>query len=88
MPHGRSPDKQWIRYSSLGVEVVAAVVGFLLLGLWIDRHFATGPWGTVTCVATGLVGSMYNLVRHALRATRAQDGSEGKPGQGERPRDR
>lgn len=72
LPHDRQENREWVRYSSLGVELAAAVAGCLLLGLWIDRHFGTSPWGTVVCILLGLVGGLFNLVRGALGAF--QDG--------------
>ncbi len=68
LPHDRQDNREWVRYSGLGVELAAAVVGCLLLGLWIDRHFETSPWGTVVCIVLGLVGGLYNLIRGALGA--------------------
>jgi len=68
LPHDRQENREWVRYSSLGVELAAAVVGCLLLGLWIDRHFGTSPWGTVVCILLGLIGGLFNLVRGALAA--------------------
>ena len=58
----------WIRHSSLGIELVAAVAGLTALGFWIDRHFDSGPWGLLTGFALGLVGGLYNLIRSSLSA--------------------
>ncbi|HNQ22887.1 MAG TPA: AtpZ/AtpI family protein [Phycisphaerae bacterium] len=63
----------WLRFSGLGVEFAAAVLGFTLVGYWIDRHYGCGPWGVVIGVALGLIGGMYNLVRQALVASREAD---------------
>lgn len=57
-----------LRYAGLGAELVGAVVGLALLGLWIDRRFETGPWGLLICVTIGLIGGIYNLVRSSLSA--------------------
>lgn len=54
--------------AGLGIELAAAVVGLTLLGLWIDRRWATAPWATVICAAIGLVGGLLNFVRSAQRA--------------------
>lgn len=58
------------RYYGIGMELAAAVVGFTLLGYWIDRHFDTGPWGLLICIAIGLVGGTYNLIRSSLAVSR------------------
>ncbi len=55
--------------SGIGFEFAASVVGLSLLGLWIDRHRGTSPWGLLIGLALGLVGGTYNLIRDSLRAT-------------------
>lgn len=55
------------RAYSLGFELVCAVAGFLLVGLWIDRHYSSGPWGTLICLLLGLIGGFYNLIRGTAR---------------------
>jgi F0F1-type ATP synthase assembly protein I len=59
-----------MRFSALGVELAAALVGFALVGYWIDRHYGTSPWGLVGALGLGLVGGMYNLIRQSLAASR------------------
>lgn len=68
MEENRRPN--WARYSSLGIELAAAIVGFALVGYWIDRHFQTQPWGLLICVLLGIVGGLYNLIRAALKASK------------------
>lgn len=55
----------------LGAELAAALIGFTLVGLWIDSTFATSPWGTVVCVVLGLIGGFYNFLRSSLRLLRS-----------------
>ena len=55
------------RAYSLGFELVCAVAGFVLVGIWIDRHYSSGPWGTLICLCLGLIGGFYNLIRGAAR---------------------
>ena len=55
------------RAYSLGFELVCAVAGFVLVGIWIDRHYSSGPWGTLICLFLGLIGGFYNLIRGAAR---------------------
>lgn len=57
----------------LGIELAAAVLGFALLGYWIDRHFDSGPWGLLVAVLLGLVGGLYNFIREALKAIAPND---------------
>jgi F0F1-type ATP synthase assembly protein I len=63
-------DSSWVRLTSIGFELAAAIAGFTLAGYWWDRHFGTSPWGTLTGVILGLVGGMYNLIRQSLLASR------------------
>ena len=58
----------------MGLEFAGAVAGFTLIGYWVDRHYATGPWGVVVGAALGLTGGLYNLVKESLQAVHdAQD---------------
>ncbi len=61
------------------MELLGAVVGFVLLGLWIDRHWATTPWGVVSCLALGLIGGLYNFIRQSLRALNPPGKPDPKP---------
>ncbi len=63
--------------AGLGMELAAAVIGLTLLGLWIDRRWATAPWGVVICAAIGFVGGLYNFIRSAQRAMERQREREG-----------
>lgn len=65
----------------MGIELTAALVGFTLVGFWVDHRYGTGPWGIVVGAVLGLIGGMYNFLKQALRATRStpagvQDGSD------------
>ena len=67
----------------LGTEWAAAVIGFTLLGLWIDRRWQTGPWGVLICLGIGFLGGTYNFIKAAQRAAResaarAAAGSDGE----------
>lgn len=89
------------RAYSLGFELVCAVAGFVLVGIWIDRHYSSGPWGTLICLCLGLIGGFYNLIRGAAGLSRgigpgarapqpdseAGSGSDGAPTQGSKSRD-
>jgi F0F1-type ATP synthase assembly protein I len=63
-----SPKPSWSRYTGMGFELAAAIVGFCLLGIWIDYRYKTKPWGLLICSVLGVVGGMYNLIRQALKA--------------------
>ncbi len=59
--------------AGLGIELAAAMIGFTLLGLWIDRRWETAPWAVVICASIGFVGGMYNFIRSALKAARRDE---------------
>ena len=73
-----------MRMAGMGLELAAAVIGFTLLGIWIDRRYDSEPWGVLICAAIGVVGGLYNFVRAALAAAAASAGeteSESEPGE-------
>jgi F0F1-type ATP synthase assembly protein I len=75
----------WIRLAGGGFELAASVVGFTLLGYWLDRHFGWRPWGVLVGALLGIVGGLYNLVKSALlvgREASAEDRSERSQGSG------
>jgi F0F1-type ATP synthase assembly protein I len=65
-PDSRSPN--WLRFSSVGLELAGVLAAFTLVGYWIDRHYGTAPWGVVGGVVFGLVGGLYNLIRQSFEA--------------------
>lgn len=60
----------------MGVEFAAAVIGFVLVGYWIDLHYDCRPKGVLLGAALGILGGGYNLVRTALRASRQMNRDE------------
>jgi F0F1-type ATP synthase assembly protein I len=81
MPGKQTQRGDTARAYSLGFELVCAVAGFVLVGLWIDRHYSSGPWGTLVCLFLGLIGGFYNLFRGAARlaAGPGPGGARGAP---------
>jgi len=57
----------------MGAELAAAVLGFVLIGIWIDRHYGTHPWGVLICAVSGLIGGLYNFFRSSLKAIDASN---------------
>jgi len=64
----RKTSAPWLALARMGAELTAALVGFTLLGFWIDRHFGTRPWGLLVSVLCGLVGGLYNTLRTSAQA--------------------
>lgn len=56
---------------------VAEMVVPILIGVWADGKFGTGPWGLVAGAVFGLGGGMAHLVLVSRRADQPTPGSEG-----------
>ncbi len=71
-----------LKYSSLGLEMGAAVVIGLLLGTWLDRRYHTTPWLTLLGLGFGFAAaarSITRAVRRELERQRAEEKEEGGP---------
>jgi F0F1-type ATP synthase assembly protein I len=70
VPDGRAASSKWLRYSSLGLELGAAVAVPTLLGAWIDRRWGSEPWGFLAGFCLGIGGGLYRFIRTAMAAMR------------------
>ena len=68
MPGGRKERPSWVRFSGMGFELAAAVIGFTLVGYWIGRHYDHARTGVLIGAGLGIVGGGYNLIRESLLA--------------------
>ncbi len=69
MERGSKQDRPgWVRFSGIGIEFVGGMLGFGLLGLWIDSRFESAPWGLVIGTFLGLIGATYNAIRRTRGA--------------------
>lgn len=57
-------------YAGKGFELVAAILGFSLVGYWLGGKFGDASLGTAIGAVLGIVGGMYNLIRLSLMASR------------------
>lgn len=55
-------------YLSLGVEIAAAMVVPLLIGTYVDRHYKTGPWGSLAGAFLGLLGVLNIVYKVAIKS--------------------
>ena len=53
-------DADAFKGSTIGLSIVATVVGCVALGWLADRLLGTSPWGILTMVFVGFAGGMYN----------------------------
>ncbi len=61
-----------LRYSSIGIEMGAAVVIGLLGGLWIDRRFHTRPLFTIICSLLGIAAGFKSLINLIIKESRKE----------------
>ncbi|TNF67048.1 MAG: AtpZ/AtpI family protein [Bacteroidetes bacterium] len=52
-----------LKYSSLGLEMGAAVVIGLLMGIYLDKRFETYPWLTLLFMCFGFVAATKALIK-------------------------
>lgn len=69
-----------LRYSSLGLEMGAAIVVGLLIGLWLDRTLGTKPWLTVVFFLLGVAAGFKNIFGLLREQSRKQGDDRGKDG--------
>lgn len=62
------PAKSYARYGALGVQMMVAIVLFVLGGRWLDKtlHQET-PWFTVLGVFLGITGALWFLFKETRR---------------------
>ena len=68
MPGGKKERPSWVRFSGMGFEFAAAVIGLTLVGYWVGLHYDHGPAGLLIGAGLGIVGGGYNLIRVSLLA--------------------
>lgn len=54
-------------YLTLGIQLAAAVVFFLLIGWWLDTRMETSPTFTLVGLFLGFVGGMIKFFRSAAQ---------------------
>lgn len=68
--------RQLAPYMGLGTELAASVVGMLLIGYFLDRHFNTSPWLLLIGAAVGLIGGFYNFIKVVQRLSKSDRASK------------
>ena len=46
-----------------GFEICAGAGLGTIVGLWIDRHFSSSPWGLLICLLLGCTAGFYLLLK-------------------------
>ncbi len=69
------------RFAGMGFELAAAIIGFTLIGYWIDHVWNTKPTFVLVGALLGLIGGFWNFLRESLRLSQ----SVTKRGDADRP---
>lgn len=59
-------------YLNLGYVWAASVILFTLVGYYLDRHWATKPWLTLTGALLGIVVGFYNFIKTVLQGEKKE----------------
>jgi ATP synthase protein I len=75
----RDPERSelWVRFAELTAiawEFLAAIVAGAMLGYFVDRQFATQPWGLIACTLLGTTTGLYRMVVTLRRLDRKRNG--------------
>lgn len=57
----------YARYSSLGFQMIAAILLGVLGGIWLDKLLHSSPWLTLLGTLLGVALSMYIVIKEATR---------------------
>jgi F0F1-type ATP synthase assembly protein I len=69
--------QQYGEYIALGAQIVASMIGPILLGFFvIDPYFGTEPWGFVGGAVFGFVSVFYNLYKITVMARKDSRSAE------------
>ncbi|MEZ0391661.1 MAG: AtpZ/AtpI family protein [Pseudobdellovibrionaceae bacterium] len=59
---------KYLVFVVIGIELVAIVVGCLLIGQKIDEHYGTKGFAMIGLSMAGLTGWLYQIIQMAKRA--------------------
>ena len=65
-PKGRKQPNDWMKYSGLGVQMIAAILVFLFIGIYADEYFGTEPTLTLILALVGVAAGLYVALRDFL----------------------
>ena len=54
---------EWMKYSGLGIQMVATLLIFLYLGKWLGIKFGSEIVGSLVGIFFGLFASLYGLIK-------------------------
>ena len=65
-PKGREQPNDWIKYSGLGFQMIAAILVFVFIGMYVDEYFGTEPTLTLILALVGVAAGLYVALRDFL----------------------
>ena len=63
--------------AALGSQFVGSAAGGVIVGVWLDGRYGTGPWATIVGSVLGLVAGLVILIRMGRAASGASGGGPG-----------
>jgi ATP synthase protein I len=76
-PPPKPLEKSAWSYAGIGLQFAATTAVFTCMGLYMDGHWGTSPWGTLGLTLLGLVGGMYLLIKESLKFNADPDKNAG-----------
>ena len=70
--NSKSPKKiekvnAFARFSSIGIQMAVIILGFVLLGDYLDNYFETiTPWLTIVFSLAGVFGGLYLVIKEVI----------------------
>ncbi len=61
---------EWGRYLNSGITMAAALLFWILLGVWAEKNFGYSPWFVLSGTVLGLISvfyELYKLIKFAAR---------------------
>ncbi len=61
------------RHLYAGTSLALTILSGTFVGIWMDRHWHFGPWGTLLGVFVGIGAGLYNFIREFSHESEKND---------------
>ncbi|WP_294673386.1 AtpZ/AtpI family protein [uncultured Fluviicola sp.] len=66
--------KNYVRFTGAAFQMAGTIVATAFLGVWLDKKFnAGGNMWTLICTLTGVVVSMYIIIKEVIDMSKEKD---------------